>query len=89
MEENVTSIEEYNKLISQVKDRISFEQFVAFPNDVKLVFINKLTDENLTKEYSSLNSDIKQFISAAKFNKMPTEIQQYLQKDHRHYFYYK
>lgn len=80
MEENVTGIEEYNKLLSQVKDCISFEQFVTLPNDVKLVFMSKLTEDNLNKEYSSLNSTIKQFISAAKFNKMPKEIQQYLQK---------
>lgn len=71
---------QYGKLLPEIKDIISLEEFETLSAEVRNVLTQELSSDALTEEYTSLNSEIKRFISVSQFEAMPNEIQQYLQK---------
>lgn len=79
MDKKISELQ-YRGLLPEIKAVISLEEFETLSVEVRNVLIQELAGDALTKEYTSLNSEIKRFISVSQFKAMPNEIQQYLQK---------
>lgn len=77
---NYDDLEEYMKMLPEIRKLLTLEKFSEYPEDVKKAFVQELSQNNITNEYKDLQSKIKTFISNEIFDRMPSDIKDFLLK---------